>query len=64
MNKSTLKSEMERFCGGSAFIRKNQLAKFMNMKDPNTCNRYLAGLEKLGKGYYFIPDVVESIINS
>lgn len=64
MNRNDLKREMERFCGGSAFIKKYQLAKFMNMKDPNTCNRYLAGLEKVGGGYYFIPDVVEAISNS
>lgn len=63
MNKQNLKCEMERFCGGSAFIRKYQLAKFMGMKDPHSCDKYLSRLERVGKEYYFIPDVCEELLN-
>ena len=62
MNKAALKEAMIRHVGGAHFIRKYELAQFMDMKDPNTCNRYLAALERVGKDYYFIPDVVEAII--
>ena len=63
MKNKDLKAEMIQFVGGGHFIIKKQLAAFMGYKDPNTCNKYLAKLEKVGRGYYFIPDVVEAIRN-
>ena len=63
MNKQNLKTEMVKFVGGGSFIRKYELARFMGFKDPNTANRYLAGLECVGRGYYFIPDVVDRLID-
>lgn len=69
MNKQNLKIEMERFCNGSAFIKKNELARFLNYKDPNSCNKYLTGLTTIGSrgrgknALYFIPEVCEAILN-
>ena len=63
MNKNSLKNEMVSFVGGGSFIKKVQLAHFMGFKDPNSCNRYLAGLESVSRGYFFIPDVVERLID-
>lgn len=63
MNKKTLKDEMTSFVGGGGFIKKVELARFMGFKDPNSCNRYLAGLECVGRGYFFIPDVVDRLID-
>lgn len=63
MKSKDLKTAMTQFVGGGSFIRKYQLAAFMGFKDPNTCNKYLAPLESVGRGYYFIPDVVEAIRN-
>lgn len=61
MNKTDIKNEMVKFVGGGLFIRKYQLAQFMGFKDPNTCRRYLAGLEKVSTDFYYIPDVAQSI---
>lgn len=69
MDKRKLKAEMERFVGGSAFIHKNQLAHFLGLKDPNSCNKYLAGLDTVGErgrgknALFFIPEVCERIMN-
>ena len=63
MNKNSLKTEMVRFVGGSSFIKKVQLAHFMGFKDPNSCNKYLSGLESVSRGLYFIPDIVDRLID-
>lgn len=63
MNRVTLKNEMVRYVGGGAFIKKVELARFMNLKDPNSCNKYLAGLDSIGRGLYFIDDVVRALLD-
>lgn len=62
MNKTELKNELQKYVNGSGFIQKCQLAQFMGYKDPNTVNKYLAGLEKVGRGFYLINDVAEAIV--
>ena len=47
---------------GAAFITRGQLAKLMGMKDPHRVDRYLRGLDRIDKKYYYIPDVVEALI--
>jgi hypothetical protein len=63
MNKNSLKTEMVRFVGGSSFIKKIQLAQFLGFKDPNSVNKYVAGLESISRGYFFIPDIVDRLID-
>lgn len=64
MKESELKKELKEFVKGAMFIRKYQLANFIGAKDPNTVNKYLSGLEKVGKDYYFINDVVKALLNN
>lgn len=63
MNRKNLEYEMKKFVGGGSFIKKIDLARFMGVKDPNTCNRYLSGLESVGRGLYYIPDVCAAILD-
>lgn len=48
---------------GAAFITRKQLATLMGMKDPHRVDRYLKGLERIDKKYYYIPDVVDVLMS-
>lgn len=63
MNQKTLENDMRKFVGGGSFIRRPELARFLGYRDPCTCNKYLAHLENVGRGLYFIPDVCAAILN-
>ena len=63
MNKTQLKKAMSDYVGGAQFIRKYELADFLGAKDPNTVNRYIAGLNRVGTCYYFIDDVADKLLN-
>ena len=60
MNKKELISDMKKTIGAS-FITRNELARYMNLKDPASVDRYLYGLPRLNSRY-FIPDVAERMM--
>lgn len=63
MTKSQLKKALSDYVGGAQFIRKYELAGFLGAKDPNTVNRYIAGLDRVGTCYYFIDDIAERLLD-
>ena len=61
MTKQELVQDMRRFCGGSSFIRRGELARYMHRKDAHSVDRYTKSLTKVD-GLYFIADVAEQIL--
>lgn len=61
MNKRDLVIDLKNYVN-AGFITRGQLAKYMGKKDPHDVDKFLYGLERVGKNY-FIPDVAESIIS-
>lgn len=59
MTKSELIKDMKAFTN-AGFITRKQLSDYMGKKDPHYVDKYLDGLEKVGRNY-FIPDVAESL---
>lgn len=59
MNRQELIKEFKTL-NGSLFITRNELAKAMSYNDPHCVDRFLYGLERVGKKY-FIPDVVSAL---
>lgn len=60
MDKKSLVNDMKRFAGGS-FVTRGQVAKWMGKNDAHYVDKYLSGLDRVGK-LYFIPDVVDAVI--
>lgn len=56
MDKRELVRDMKQYCGGG-FIKRQQLANYMGIKDPHNVDKYLHGLERVEGKYYFISDV-------
>lgn len=48
---------------GAVFITRKQLANLMGMKDPHRVDRFLKGLDRIDRKYYYIPDVVEVLLS-
>ncbi len=64
MDKTSIKREMQMFVGGGSYITVRELSKFLGQtNDSRVKNRYLRGLERIGKSY-FIPDVAERLNNT
>lgn len=64
MTSTELKKDMMQSVNGASFISLTQLANFLgysknSMKEVRS--KYVAGLERIGSGYY-IPDVVTRVI--
>ena len=65
MDKKSLITSMEKFIGGSAFINKSQLAKFLR-RSRTAIPDIVSGLDYLETGRerrYFIPDVAQKIMD-
>lgn len=62
MNKSELVKDIKAFTG-SGLITRKQLADYCGKRDPHGVDRFLYGLVPIDKRYYFIPDVVDSLMN-
>lgn len=60
MTKAELVKSLERFTG-AGFITRIQLARYMGKSDPHYVDKYLDGVERVGRNY-FIPDVAAAII--
>lgn len=63
MKKSDIKKELQERVKGAGMITKKDLMDFFNTKQVSTVNKYFAGLDKVGRGYYLISDVAENIVN-
>ena len=61
MTKAELSADLRRFCGGSSFCKRKDVAAFLGYSDPHHADKYLRGLERVGN-LYFIPDVVERLL--
>lgn len=61
MKRSDLISAMMKSAGGSGFISRKQLAKFMSLKDAKSVDRYLTGLQCLNQRY-FVNDVADKML--
>lgn len=62
MNKAEIVKDIKEFTG-SGLITRKQLSDYCGKKDPHGVDRYLQGLNPIDKKYYFIPDVVDVLIN-
>ena len=62
MNKKTLIENLMRHCKGASFCKRKDLADFLGYADAHRVDRYLSGLEHVGNGQYYIPDVVERLL--
>ncbi|MBR3785987.1 MAG: hypothetical protein IKJ77_06260 [Firmicutes bacterium] len=60
MTKAELIKDMQAF-SGTGFITRITLARYFGKKDPHYVDKYLDGVERVGKNY-FIPDVAASIV--
>ncbi len=61
MNLKQLARKMKNYTGAD-FITRADLARFLGIKDPHCVDKYLAGLQRIGNKYYFIPDVAEALM--
>lgn len=61
MNKKDLIADMRRTTDGSGFITRNELAKYLHLKDPAGADRYIHGLPRLSSRY-FIGDVADRLM--
>ena len=62
MDKRELKKEMKAHTGGS-FITARQLTIFLGARDQHKVReKYLRGLDRVSGKYYFIPDVVNRLM--
>lgn len=52
---------LERYSGCS-FITRKQVAQFMGYKDAHSVDPMLVGIDRVGKGLMFIPDVADRIM--
>jgi len=62
LTKQELTADLKRFCGGASFCKRKQLADYLGYQDPHCVDRFLSGLEKVGASQFYIPDVVERIL--
>jgi len=65
MDKKSLINSMERYVGGSAFINKSQLAKYLR-RSRDAMPNLLSGLDYLEtkrEKKYFIPDVAQKLMD-
>ena len=60
--KASLSEDGENIKGAPQFITRMQLAEYMGYRDPHCVDKYLNGIEQVGKRY-FIPDVA-SVLKS
>lgn len=63
MKPSEVKREMMAFVDGGSFITCTQLTQFLGCKDgPTVKQNYLQGLDRVSNKFYFIPDVVDRLM--
>lgn len=62
MTKQELTADLRRSCNGASFITRTELAAYLGYSCPKRVDRYLQGLERVGKTRYFIPDVAAKVI--
>lgn len=62
MNKQELVRSMIQASGGSRFITKAELVRFMGLSNQRYVARYVDGLDRVDGKRFFIPDVAERII--
>lgn len=62
MNKRELINDMKRAAGGSSFVTRAWLAKYMNHPDPHSVDRFLYNLPRINRRY-FIDDIAEKIMD-
>lgn len=60
MKKTELIEDMKKYVG-AGYVTREELRRYMGYQDPHQVDRYLKGLERIGKKY-FIPDVVEVLL--
>lgn len=60
MTITELSNDMKKYCGGSSFITRKELAGFLGKRDPQFADQFLCGLSRIGKAY-FIPDVAKQL---
>lgn len=63
MTKQDVVSSFKTKTGGAVFITRKQLAELMGIKDPHYVDRFLKGLDRIDRKYYYIPDVVEMLLS-
>lgn len=61
MTKAEVIADLRRYVGGGSFIRRVDLARYMNRKDAHSVDRYLNGLQKID-GMYFVGDVADVLV--
>lgn len=62
MTKAELSADLRRHVGGSGFITRSQLANYYGVAEPRAIDKYLEGLDRISKKYYFIGDVASNIL--
>ena len=63
MDARTLKRSIAQHVGGAEFITQAQLAAYMGVSR-DTARRKLRGLKGVDGKYYFIPEVVNTLLSS
>lgn len=63
MTKSALVQDMRRFVGGSAFIRRFELAQFMHRSDAHSVDKFLHNIDRIDGNLFYVQDVAEAVIN-
>lgn len=64
MKRIDLIADMKKFVGGGGFVTRKQTAEYMGLKDPHSVDKHLNGLERVNGKYYFIPDVVDQLLDN
>lgn len=64
MKRADLIADMKKFVGGGGFITRKLTAEYLGLKDPHSVDRHLNGLERVNGKYFFIPDVVDELIDN
>ena len=64
MTKKELVADMKKHVDGASFITITSLQKYMGVRSHHSVDKYIVGLERINNRYYFIPDVVDSILQT
>ena len=62
MTKKDLIADMKQTVGGGGFITLSGIAAYVGVKSHHSVDKYVNGLERINKKYYFIPDVADQMI--
>ncbi len=63
MDKKTLQRHLEQHANGASFVTQKQVADFLGVSR-DTARRKLRPLQSVDGKYYFVPEVVQEIMNN